>query len=626
MTAVVDGAGAGGADGETPKKMSLEEILAAGEAEPPPPPPWWRQFLVFDKDGKLNFDKTMDDLFGIPRHDVTAAKIILIRHQEEFFYIALDDKRGAKGQIRIWNGTIWESDLNDGNVSAWVQQFWKNLRRALDAVKDHIKAVGEQKLAEFLATGLSEDAARKRVEGIVKPMLARLLKFEQYWEGLGRNTNQRALITQMCSERTLVCKDEEFDSVPEFLVVPNGVFDLGVTERSKGTSLDLLPHSSARRVTKMTKVTYRPGVDCPVFKKYLAEVLPDDETRVFLQKALGSALLGKPRDKKMINLIGPTNSGKTVLIEVLQAVMGDYCESVDAQMFTTKKHGKNPDAASPMLHSARLAKMVVASETDPGDRWDSGLLKALTGRDTMHSRNMYGSLAKWTPRFLIVMASNHFVKLDAEDTAIINRIAPIKFPKSFVKPDKDEHGNDIWPEGVPVDQRADINLADRIRESEEEMSGILNWLLEGLQMYLRDGLGETDAIRRERSAMEQDSSMAVQWLEARKEDGIIGVLTREEAALHGSDPGCIVAKKDRLTHGAAYADFIAWCEAEGISEKSRFGKVRFGKEIEIRGSSTGKKENLGDKVMGFDLLYWKDPDRRAMSVGEMTELWTARSE
>ena len=295
-------------------------------------------------------------------------------------------------------------------------------------------------------------------------------------------------------------------------------------------------------------------------------------------------------------------------------------------MFTTKKHGKNPDAASPMLHSARLAKMVVASETDPGDRWDSGLLKALTGRDTMHSRNMYGSLTKWTPRFLIVMASNHFVKLDAEDTAIIQRIAPIKFPKSYVKPDKDSDGNDVWPDGVPEDQRADIYLADRIRGSEEEMSGVLNWLLDGLRLYLRDGLGETDWIRSERSAMEQDSSMAVQWLEARKEDGVIGVLTREEAALHGAALGSVVAKKDRLTHGAAYADFIEWCEAEGIPEKSRFGKVRFGKEIEIRGSSTGKKENLGEKVMGFDLLYWKDPERRGLSVTELTGLWTARSE
>ena len=629
MTAVVDGSGSGGSGD---KELSFDEMLALGESLPPPPPPWWRQFLVFDKDGKLDFEKTTDDLFGIPRHDVTSAKIILIRHQEEFFYIALDDKRGAKGQIRIWNGRVWESDLNDGTVSAWVQQFWKALRRALDTVKGYIQSVGEQKLAEFLATGMTEEAARKRLEGVIKPMNARLMKFEQYWEGLGKNTNQRALITQMCSERTLVCKDDEFDSVPEFLVVPNGVFDLGVTESTGGSSLDLLPHSSARRVTMMSHVEYRPGVDCPMFKKYLEEVLPDPDTREYLQKALGSSLLGKPKDKKLINLVGPTNSGKSILLEVIRDVLGEYCDWLNPQVLMAKKGvAKDPDKASPSLHATRLSKIVVASEPDSGDRWDSGLLKALTGRDYVKSRNLYGQFVNWTPRYLIVIASNDFVKLSVEDEALVQRIAPIKFPKSYVLPFKDAAGEDVWPEGTPEDQRADKHLSERIRASEDELSGVLNWLLEGLQMYLRDGLGETDAIRAERLLMESDNSLVVSWLEARVAEGVLGRLTLEEAARHGKALGSVVAKKDRVLLKEAWHDFCAWYADEGYGEGGRgsdkppIGKMTFSKVLGKKASSTKEPASLAGAGTGFDLLFWADGTRGAdTTTAALTEAWRDR--
>jgi putative DNA primase/helicase len=435
----------------------------------------------------------------------------------------------------------------------------------------------------------------------------------------------------MCSERTLVCSEDEFDSVPEFLVCSNGVFDLGVTEETRGGSMELLPHESVRRVTLRTRVEYRPEADCPMFKKYLREVLPDPEVRKFLQKALGSSLLGKPKDKKMINLIGPRNSGKSILLEVLRDALGDYCEWINPQVLTAKRNGTDPDKASPSLHATRLAKLVVASEPDSGDRWDAGLLKALTGRDMVHSRNMYGNLTKWTPRFLIVLASNDFVRLNVEDEALVARIAPVRFPKSYVLPEGDEGGVPVWPEGTPEDQRADKHLSERIRASEEEMSGVLNWLLEGLRMFLREGLNEPDAVREERGAMEKDSSLVVTWLEAAKEDGIIGELTLAEAALHGAAAGSVVPKKDRVTVREAWDDFCHWYEEEGYGEGGRgsgkppIGKNTFSRVLGKKGSSEKKAVLLGGGKTGYDLLYWKTVARgRKSATAELTAAFMER--
>lgn len=596
--------------GKRPEEYTFDEMLAIGEALPPAPPPWWRSFLKYDADGRLDFDGCMDDVFGIPRHDLTAAKKILMRHEDEFYYVSMGDRRGTAGTIRIWDGRLWVPDLADGNVMAWIAQFWKHLRRALDTVKAHIQATGEQKLAEYLSSGLTEEQARKRMDGVIKPMNAKLKQFEMYWESLGKASSQRSLVTQMCSERMLVSRDGEFDNVPSFMVLPNGVFDLGVTEETGGRDLTLLPHSSARKVTLMSHVEYRPEADCPMFKKYLSEVFPDDETRIYLQKALGSALLGKPKDKKMINLIGPRNSGKTLLISVISAVLGQYCRSVSVDAFMTKKFGKNADGPSPALHSARLAKMLVASEPDGHDRWDGGLLKALTGGDKMNTRNPYGTeLIEWEPRFLIVIASNHFVKLDAENQALVNRIAPVKFPHTFVTPDLDADGSEVWPDGVPVGQRADLGLKERIIGSDEEMSGVLNWLLEGLRMYLRDGLGEPGSVRDMRGEMELENSLVLTWLDARIEAAVFHTLTLEEAGMHGlatGAPGVPLSK--RLTLKDAWADFTTWYATAGYTEGGRTTKApvsmqKFEEVVAAKWNISGGRTKLAGRVWGFDRLY-----------------------
>jgi len=93
-----------------------------------------------------------------------------------------------------------------------------------------------------------------------------------------------------------------------------------------------------------------------------------------------------------------------------------------------------------------------------------------------------------TPTFKIFMATNHKPKRGGMDNAIWRRIRLIPFEAVFTEKDRDPR------------------LADKL---EQELPGILSWMLEGCLRWHREGLGSppevqaaTDEYRQEMSAIE----------------------------------------------------------------------------------------------------------------------------
>ena len=413
----------------------------------------------------------------------------------------------------------------------------------------------------------------------------------------------------MLRDRVKIISDTEFDDASALMVFSNGVVDFSVAERiaeeahsaerapdkdqMRRALEEPMPHSPLRKVSIQTLTRYDQSAECPQFLAYLESALPDPTLRRYLQRVLGAGLLGQPRRvKTMVNLIGPSNTGKTVLLEVLNAVLGAYARFTMPSLFlrTKGKGAKDADGPSPALHALRKAKYVVASEPDSEDQWNGGLLKLLTGGEEVTSRPPYGkTMVDWTPRFLIIIASNFDIKLDTKDEALLRRIAPIRFEQIFRLPEGVEKLED-----VPEEERADKNLTNKILDSETERSGIINWLVEGLLDYLEaGGIGEPEGVSSRRTEMKGSISNSYEFVYDLLENGFL-VENKDKS----------IPKYKTVGIDELHAAYETWCVDNDYTHPK--GRGNFSGEL-APDYSTAKKPTArpgawGGKVL--DRLAW----------------------
>jgi putative DNA primase/helicase len=115
----------------------------------------------------------------------------------------------------------------------------------------------------------------------------------------------------------------------------------------------------------------------------------------------------------------------------------------------------------------RGTRFVTTTEAEQGRRLSEPLIKKITGNDQMTARFLYGEYFNFTPTFKIWMATNHKPVIKGTDYGIWRRIRLIPFTTRIEEDKQDKH--------------LELKL-------KQEASGILNWLLEGIERWKRERL------------------------------------------------------------------------------------------------------------------------------------------
>jgi putative DNA primase/helicase len=276
---------------------------------------------------------------------------------------------------------------------------------------------------------------------------------------------------------------EQWDVDPWVLNTPGGLVDL----RTGGSR----PSRREDYLTKLTAVA--PRGDCAIWRKFLERVTDGKQELVdFLQRMCGYALTGVTREHAMFFLFGTGANGKSVFLNTMLGVFGDYAKTAPIETFIDSKNQAHPtDVAS--LQGARL---VTAVETEDGRRWAESKLKALTGGDRIAARYMRQDFFEFSPAFKLVVAGNHKPGLRSVDEAIKRRFNLVPFTVTILAAERD-------PE-----------LAEKLKA---EWPGILQWAVDGCLAWQRDGLNTPPVVEtatREYFAAEDALS---RWLEDRTE-------------------------------------------------------------------------------------------------------------
>lgn len=101
----------------------------------------------------------------------------------------------------------------------------------------------------------------------------------------------------------------------------------------------LRPHHRADFLTKRAPVVYDDRATCPVWDAFLHRIMHENTDLMrFLQKAFGYALTGSTREQCLFLLYGIGANGKSTLIDILLALLGDYAKQAEFTTFLYRQH------------------------------------------------------------------------------------------------------------------------------------------------------------------------------------------------------------------------------------------------------------------------------------------------
>jgi putative DNA primase/helicase len=287
------------------------------------------------------------------------------------------------------------------------------------------------------------------------------------------------------SDPRLVLTADQLDDDPWLLNTPEGVIDLHNGE--------LRAHKPENYITKTTSVAA--SGECPRWCNFLAEVTGGDrELQAFLQRLAGYVVSGSVREQVVVVLHGTGANGKSVFLDVLLRILGDYGLAASMDVFTASPHDRHPTELA-RLHGARL---VTATETTKGRFWNEARLKQLTGGDRIAARFMRRDFFEFTPRFKIVLAGNELPHLASVTDAMRRRILIVPFAVTIAK---------------------EKRIPDLVEQLRPEWPGILKWAIEGSLEWQRIGLAPPARVRDATSEYFEGEDLIGQFIADRCETG-----------------------------------------------------------------------------------------------------------
>lgn len=272
---------------------------------------------------------------------------------------------------------------------------------------------------------------------------------------------------------------EIWDHDPLLLGVPGGVIDLRTGY--------LGPADPEQYITRKTGVAPVDSQTCPRWKAFLAEATGgDDDLIAYIQRLVGYSLTGETREHMLAFFYGPGGNGKSVFVNTICGILGDYAATAPMDTFTTSRGERHPTELA-MLRGARL---VTASETEEGRAWAESRIKQMTGGDRITARFMRQDFFTYTPQFKLLIIGNHKPVLRSVDDAARRRFQIVPFTHKPHKPDP--------------------YLEEKLRE---EWPGILRWAINGCLAWQSLGLVPPAVVRSETEAYFGAQDLVGQWIE-----------------------------------------------------------------------------------------------------------------
>ncbi|MFC5270031.1 DNA primase family protein [Adhaeribacter terreus] len=231
----------------------------------------------------------------------------------------------------------------------------------------------------------------------------------------------------------------------------NGTFEISPTGHR------LRPFDRSDFITYQLPFEYNPEAEAPLFTAYLNKVLPDQERQKVLAEYLGYVFIknGTIKEEKVLFLYGTGANGKSVFHEVVKALLGAENTSQYSLQDLTNDNG---------YYRAMIANKLVNYASEISGKLEAATFKQLASGETVSARLPYGNPMQISDYARLIFNVNDLPR-DVEQTdAFFRRFLIVPFDVTIPEAEQDKQLH--------------------IKIIENELSGVFNWVLQGLNRLL----------------------------------------------------------------------------------------------------------------------------------------------
>lgn len=441
-----------------------------------------------------------------------------------------------------WRGTHWQRDESDLGARLLAQNIvdkikleplFIKLNATQQSLVERAKSYREIPLDERSDT---QKDTITRADKALSSLYNKRTKRLNFAISSGNSGKTKAMLEQAASLRAT--DQDLLDADHSLFNVRNGTLCFARVEDEESppndprykAEISFGPHDRADMLTKMAEVEYDTEAKCPEFEKFMAKVQPDPEMRRFLQVFQAySLLIGGNDEQKLAFHYGTGANGKSAFIEIFGRMSGTYRTVVSPETVTGEGQ-RQGQQASPDIARLFNTRYVTVEELPKNAPLKEDLIKAVSGGTKMTARFLMQNIFEFEPIFTATLSGNTKPSISGSDYGIWRRVLLV-----------------LWGVTIPEAERVQPSiLAARL---DKERAGILNWLIEGIRLYIEEGLNSF--IPESVTAFTQDY---------RNERDNVGVF---------AETFIIPQEGGEIRAGELYKAYEAWCEVNGVRNASQ---------------------------------------------------------
>ena len=412
---------------------------------------------------KMGGDYYLTELYtengGIPANlPDYAQKLISYTKQNQKMRV-LEDIRLGKTELSVLDELAaaergQKFDLSDGGNAKLLAEFYSNKMRFNHTNKKWYVWNGQywnkDTKKETYSYALDVSKVRQRDAITIKDTREKNAMFS-----FGVRSGDKAKIDSMLSVAAALpqfaTSNENWDQDDLILQCRNGVLNL--------LDGNLIKGKPSFMISQCSGTTYDPMAKCPTFDRFLFDIMDGDEELVeYLLMCLGYSMSGLTDEQCMFILNGNGANGKSVLLDIMSYMYGDYLVHTRFDAFLKKYNNTSTNDLARLSN----ARMVTANESGVGKNWDEERIKEVTGGDKITARFLYGEYFEFQSKIKLWCATNNLPKTDDLTDAFWRRMIVIPFDRQF-------KGDNCNP-----------NIVSKLKR---ECSGIMNRLYQGFTQW-----------------------------------------------------------------------------------------------------------------------------------------------
>lgn len=243
-------------------------------------------------------------------------------------------------------------------------------------------------------------------------------------------------------------------------------------------------------------------------KNYEEEMEEENKEREVnaLLSALAQGCYGGNINQLLIVLQGAGSNAKSLLLNRMAAVLGDYYTTLPPEQITHSSSGK--DSHNTTLANCRGKRMVVVPEVEGKDLTiQPSAVKPLTGEKKIKVRDLHSKPVEMIITFTLYLMSNNPPKFARMDYAVERRLTTQQFPNTFFR--------ESLPSFVNYDPKDPRHfIADESKENQmiENEPGLL-WVLLRYYTSSKGKMTTTESNQKANNAYILESSPLADWIQ-----------------------------------------------------------------------------------------------------------------